>query len=42
MSIINNRQSIRKYIEKEVEHEKIMEIIEAGMLAPSSKNKKPW
>ena len=42
MSIINNRQSIRRFNEKEVEVEKINKIIEAGMLAPSSKNKQPW
>ncbi|GAA0107168.1 MULTISPECIES: nitroreductase family protein [Clostridium] len=42
MSIINKRQSIRRFNEKEVEVEKINKIIEAGMLAPSSKNKQPW
>lgn len=41
MSIINKRQSIRRFNEKEVEVEKINKIIEAGMLAPSSKNKQP-
>lgn len=34
MSIINKRQSIRRFNEKEVEVEKINKIIEAGMLAP--------
>ena len=42
MSIINKRQSIRRFNEKEVEVEKINKIIESGMLAPSSKNKQPW
>ena len=42
MSIINKRQSIRRFNEKEVEVEKINKIIEAVMLAPSSKNKQPW
>lgn len=42
MSIINKRQSIRRFNEKEVEVEKINKMIEAGMLAPSSKNKQPW
>lgn len=42
MSIINNRQSIRNFNEKEVEKEKINIIIESAMTAPSSKNKKPW
>ena len=41
MSIINKRQSIRRFNEKEVEVEKINKIIEAGMLAPTSKNKQP-
>lgn len=42
MSIINKRQSIRRFNEKEVEVEKINKMIEEGMLAPSSKNKQPW
>lgn len=42
MGIINKRQSIRVFNEKEVESEKINQIIEAAMLAPSSKNKQPW
>lgn len=42
MSIINNRQSVRVFNQKEVEQEKIMQIIEFAMLAQSSKNKQPW
>lgn len=39
---ILTRRSIRKYKEREVEEEKIMKIINAGMYAPSSRNKRPW
>lgn len=35
MSIINKRQSIRTFNEKEVEQEKIIKLIESAMLAPS-------
>lgn len=42
MSIINKRQSIRIFNEKEVENEKIKSILESAMAAPSSKNKQPW
>lgn len=33
MSIINKRQSIRSFNQKEVEQEKIIQIIESAMLA---------
>lgn len=36
------RRSVRNFINKEVENEKIELIIEAGMLAPSAKNEQPW
>ncbi|AAK79386.1 nitroreductase [Clostridium acetobutylicum] len=39
---IEERRSIRKYIDKPVEEEKIMEIIESGRLAPSGSNTQPW
>lgn len=42
MSIINNRQSVRLFNEIELEEDKLIQLVEAGMLAPSSKNKKPW
>lgn len=42
MSIINERQSIRSFNQKEVEQEKIIQIIESAILAPSSKDKQPW
>lgn len=42
MSIINNRYSVRTFDNREVEENKIIQIVEAGMLAPSSKSKAPW
>jgi len=42
MDIIYQRRSIRKYSDRPVEKEKIVEIIRAGMAAPSSENQQPW
>ncbi len=42
MDVINNRRSIRQFIEKEVEAEKIDKIIRAGMQAPSAHNQQAW
>lgn len=42
MSIINNRYSVRKFSKEEVGLEKINNILEGAMTAPSSKNKNPW
>lgn len=39
---IENRRSIRKYKKQDVPKEIIEKIIEAGRLAPSSKNRQPW
>lgn len=39
---IINRRSIRKYKNAEVPYDMLEEIIQAGMLAPSSKNRQPW
>ena len=36
------RRSVRKYKEKEVEKEKMNQILAVGKIAPSGKNKKPW
>ncbi len=36
------RRSIRKYKDKPVPKEGITEILQAGILAPSSKNRQPW
>ncbi len=39
---IRERRSIRTYKPDLVEREKLEEILRAGMLAPSSKNRQPW
>jgi len=36
------RRSIRKYIDKPVEDEKIVKLIESARLAPSGSNTQPW
>ncbi len=41
-ALISQRQSVRKYIEKPVEQDKIDKIIEAVRLAPSASNSQPW
>lgn len=42
MEAINIRRSIRTFIDKEVEQEKIEKIIRAGMQAPSAHNQQAW
>lgn len=39
---IEMRRSIRKYIDKQVENEKITELLESARLAPSGNNTQPW
>ncbi len=39
---IEMRRSIREYINKQVENEKITEILESARLAPSGSNTQPW
>lgn len=41
-NVIANRRSIRKYKSDDIPHAMIEEIIKAGTLAPSSKNRQPW
>ena len=42
-TIINTRRSIREYQDKEVEDEKILKILKAGMQAPGSRlGAEPW
>ena len=36
------RQSIRKYLDKPVEEEKIMELLRAAMNAPTARNTQSW
>ena len=40
--LIQQRQSVRKYIDKPVEREKIVQLIEAVHIAPSACNSQPW
>ena len=39
---IKKRRSIRKYIDKPVEDEKIIQLLESARLAPSGSNTQPW
>lgn len=39
---IKHRRSVRKFQEKPIEDEKLLEILEAARLAPSGNNKQPW
>ena len=39
---IRNRRSIRKYVNYKMPSEDIYKILEAGMMAPSAKNTRPW
>ena len=40
--VVKTRQSIRKYISKEVTKKELKLIIEAARVAPSAKNRQPW
>lgn len=40
--LIYNRRSIRKYLDKQVSKELIEQIIDAGRVSPSAKNRQPW
>jgi nitroreductase len=42
IAAIENRRSIRKFLGKEIDKNIIEKIIEAGILAPSAKNRQPW
>lgn len=42
MSLIQKRRSIRKFVQKPIEAEKIDIIIEAALRAPSSRGLNPW
>lgn len=39
---IEDRRSIRKYKDTKVSKEQILDILNAGRLAPSAKNRQPW
>jgi len=40
--LIQERQSVRKYLDKPVEEEKLKLCLEAARLAPSASNSQPW
>ncbi|MFA8436213.1 MAG: nitroreductase family protein [Marinifilaceae bacterium] len=40
--LIQKRYSVRSYSNKEVEEEKLIQVLEAGRLAPSAVNNQPW
>ena len=42
MSSIFHRISVRRYEDKQVEKDKLMQILRAGMQAPSACNQQPW
>lgn len=42
LDIIKKRQSVRKYLNKPVENDKLELVLEAARLAPSSSNTQPW
>ncbi|SFR65595.1 nitroreductase family protein [Anaeromicropila populeti] len=42
MNAIFERVSVREYVEKKVEDEKIERILKAAMAAPSAGNQRPW
>ena len=42
MKAIDSRRSVRSYLAKAVEEEKLLAVLEAGRLAPSAKNRQAW
>lgn len=42
MDIINNRRSVRKFLDKQIEADKIEKLLRAAMQAPTAKNFQPW
>ncbi|MHA1238796.1 MAG: nitroreductase family protein [Candidatus Odinarchaeia archaeon] len=42
LSTIVKRRSIRKYTSKEVEFDKLIQVLDAARWAPSSRNRQPW
>jgi nitroreductase len=42
LDLVKARQSVRKYLDKPIEREKIERCLEAARLAPSASNSQPW
>ena len=40
--LVRNRRSVRRYLDKPVEREKLLACLEAARLAPSAENVQPW
>ena len=40
--LLKTRRSIRKFKDKEIEKEKVKEILNCGLLSPSSRRRRPW
>lgn len=42
LNLLQKRRSIRRYTDEKIEAEKLKQIIQSGLLAPSSKSIRPW
>lgn len=42
LSQIEERRSVRRYLDKDVEEEKLTQVLESARLAPSGSNTQPW
>lgn len=42
LELLQTRRSIRKYKDKEIEEKLLEQILKAGLLSPSSRNRRPW
>lgn len=42
IDLARNRYSCRKYLDKPIEEEKLLQVLEAARIAPSAANKQPW
>ena len=42
LELMAKRRSIRKYTEEEIPEEKLNKILQAALLAPTSRNRRPW
>lgn len=42
LEVIRNRRSIRSYLKKNIEKEKLREVLKAAMFSPTARNLRPW
>lgn len=42
LEILKKRRSVRKFLDKKIEEEKLLEVLKAAMFAPTAKNLRPW